>query len=144
MKNQAKTLSRKRTLMEIRRHSSVYLLMLLPVLYYIIFRYGPIWHGQIAFRDFSPYDGLLGSEWVGLKFFRQFINSFYFWSLIRNTLMYSFGKLLISVPAAIIFAVAVYECVRPKLARAVQTIAYLPHFYTVILLLGTSPQYAFL
>ena len=121
---------------EIKRHSSVYALLVIPLAYYIIFKYFPIWNGQIAFKDFMPRDGVLGSKWIGLGHFKTFINSFYFWELLRNTLFYSFGKLLVSVPAAIILAVTLFECTKPKFARLVQTLAYLPHFLSWVIMYG--------
>ena len=121
---------------EIKRHRSVYLLLVIPLIYYIIFKYFPIWNGQIAFKEFMPLDGVLGSKWIGLENFSTFVKSFYFFPLLRNTLFYSFGKLLVSVPAAIILAVALYECARPKLAKLVQTLAYLPHFLSWVIMYG--------
>lgn len=121
---------------EIKRHKAVYALIAIPVVYYIIFSYIPIWNAQIAFRDYMALDGVLGSQWVGLKNFSTFVNSFYFWSLIRNTLFYSFGKLIISLPLSIIFAIAIYECSRPRLAKVVQTLAYLPHFLSWVIMYG--------
>lgn len=121
---------------DIRRHTSVYALLVIPCVFYLVFRYLPIWNGQIAFKDFMPREGVLGSRWVGLEHFRTFINSFYFWELLRNTLFYSFGKLIFSVPMAILLAVVLYECMRPKLARFVQTLAYLPHFLSWVIMYG--------
>jgi putative aldouronate transport system permease protein len=124
------------TLRQIKRHRSVYLLLVLPVAWYIVFRYIPIWNGQIAFRDFMPLDGIVGSKWVGFENFKVFTKSFYFTELLRNTLFYSFGKLFVSVPAAIILAIALYECARPKLAKVVQTLAYFPHFLSWVIMYG--------
>ncbi len=121
---------------DIRRHASVYALLVIPFIFYVIFRYLPIWNGQIAFKDFMPLEGVLGSRWVGLKNFKTFVNSFYFGELLRNTLFYSFGKLIVSVPLSIILAVALYECVRPRLARFVQNLAYLPHFLSWVIMYG--------
>ena len=121
---------------EIKRHRSVYLLLVLPLTYYIIFKYFPIWNGQIAFKSFMPLDGVLGSKWVGFSNFEAFFQSFYFAELIRNTLFYSFGKLLVSVPSAILLAVTLYECARPRLAKVVQTLAYLPHFLSWVIMYG--------
>ena len=121
---------------DIKRHRSVYLLLAVPLVYYIIFKYFPIWNGQIAFKNFMPLEGVLGSKWVGLANFQTFFRSFYFTELLRNTLFYSFGKLLVSVPAAIILAVTIYECARPKLAKLVQTLAYLPHFLSWVIMYG--------
>jgi len=133
MKNKSQENS---TIRQIKRHRSVYLLMILPVAWYIVFRYIPIWNGQIAFRDFMPLDGITGSKWVGFENFKVFIKSFYFTELLRNTLFYSFGKLFVSVPSAIILAIALYECARPKLAKVVQTLAYFPHFLSWVIMYG--------
>ena len=121
--------SRSKLRREIARHRSVYLLALIPLIYYIIFKYVPIWNAQIAFRDFMAVRGVTGSEWIGLENFRTFVNSFYFWSLIRNTVMYSVGKLVISLPLSIILAICIYEWV-------VQTLAYLPHFLSWVIMYG--------
>ena len=118
----ATALSKSRLRREIARHRSVYLLALIPLIYYIIFKYVPIWNAQIAFKDFMARKGVLGSEWIGLENFRTFINSFYFWSLIRNTVMYSVGKILISLPLSIILSICIYECTRPALRKVVQTL----------------------
>ena len=121
---------------EIARHRAVYMLALIPLVYYIIFKYVPIWNAQIAFKDFMAVRGVVGSEWIGLENFRTFVNSFYFWSLIRNTVMYSVGKLLISLPLSIILAICIYECTRPALRKVVQTLAYLPHFLSWVIMYG--------
>jgi putative aldouronate transport system permease protein len=136
MKNQQTAFEKKRLWKNINRYRSVYVLLVLPAVYYIVFKYIPIWNGQIAFKDFMPLDGVLGSRWIGLENFKTFVNSFYFFELLRNTLFYSFGKLLVSVPAAILLALAIYECMRPKLAKLVQTLAYLPHFLSWVIMYG--------
>lgn len=127
----------KRNLMrDIRRHGSVYGLLLIPFVYYAVFKYLPIWNGQIAFKDFMPLDGVLGSRWIGFDNFITFFKSFYFWELLRNTLFYSFSKLIVSVPVSIILAVAIYECSRPVLGKIVQTLTYLPHFLSWVIMYG--------
>jgi len=136
MKGTETRVVRKSLRREIKRHMSVYLLLVIPLVYYIIFKYFPIWNGQIAFKDFQPLDGVLGSRWVGLENFKSFVRSFYFVELLRNTLFYSFAKLIVSVPAAILLAVALYECMRPRLAKLVQTLAYLPHFLSWVIMYG--------
>ncbi|MDD3456483.1 MAG: sugar ABC transporter permease, partial [Sphaerochaeta sp.] len=78
---------------DVKRHRSVYVLLAIPFVYYIIFKYVPIFNGQIAFKDYMALDGVLGSRWIGLEHFKTFVNSYYFVELLRNTLMYSFGKL---------------------------------------------------
>ena len=68
--------------------------------------------------------------------FREFVTSHYFWSLIRNTLMYSIGKILVSLPLSVILAIAIYECRHNKLRKVVQTLAYLPHFLSWVIMYG--------
>ena len=120
----------------IKRHFSVYALLIIPVVYYAILKYGPIVNGQIAFKDFEPVDGVWGSVWVGFKNFSTFIHSFYFGELMRNTILYSLAKLCISVPLSIILSVALYECTHNVLRRVVQTLAYLPHFLSWVIMYG--------
>ena len=121
---------------DIKRHFSVYALLIIPVVYYAILKYGPIVNGQIAFKDFQPVDGVWGSVWVGFKNFSTFIHSFYFAELMRNTVLYSLAKLCISVPLSIILSVALYECTHNVLRRVVQTLAYLPHFLSWVIMYG--------
>lgn len=121
---------------EIKRHAGVYVLGIIPLVYYIIFKYVPVWNAQIAFKNFMAVDGVLGSAWIGMDNFKAFFNSFYFWQLIRNTVMYSVGKLIISLPLSIILAICIYECTRPVLRKIVQTLAYLPHFLSWVIMYG--------
>ena len=125
-------------LAEMKRHKYIYLMLFLPVVYYFIFKYIPIWNAQIAFRDFVSLKrtGITGGTWVGLKNFKTFIQSYYFWDLIRNTLMYSFGKLLVSLPLSILLAIAIYECTHKVLRKVVQTLSYLPHFLSWVIMYG--------
>ena len=120
----------------LKRHRSVYLLASISLAYFFIFKYVPIWNAQIAFKDFMALDGVLGSPWVGLQNFRDFVNSYYFWELIRNTVMYSIGKMLFSIPAAIFLSVSLYECRNYYQRKTVQTIAYLPHFLSWVIMYG--------
>ena len=123
-------------LKDIKRHRSVYLLLILPLVHFLIFRYLPIWNGQIAFKDFMPLTGVLGSKWMGFDNFITFFRSFYFFELLRNTVFYSFSKLLVSVPLSIVLAIALYECTRPGLGKVVQTLTYLPHFLSWVIMYG--------
>jgi len=118
----------------IKRHKSIYLLSSISLIYFIVFKYIPIWNAQIAFRDFQALDGVTGSPWVGLRNFSDFVNSYYFWELIRNTVFYSLGKMVFSVPAAIFLSVALYECRVYFLRKTVQTLAYLPHFLSWVIM----------
>lgn len=121
---------------DIKRHLGVYVLALFPFIYYVVFKYIPIFNAQISFKDFMALDGVLGSKWVGLKNFKTFFHSFYFWSLLRNTIFYSIGKLVISLPLSIILSITIYECTKPHLRKFVQTISYLPHFLSWVIMYG--------
>jgi len=122
---------------DIKRQKYIYLMIFIPLVFYTVFKYIPLWNAQIAFRDFkSVRYGIVNSPFVGLKNFKEFISSYYFWNLIKNTLMYSFGKLLISLPSAVILSLAIYECRRPALRKTVQTLAYLPHFLSWVIMYG--------
>ena len=121
---------------DIKRHRSVYILLAVPFVYYILFKYVPIFNGQIAFKDYMALDGVLGSRWIGLEHFKTFVHSYYFVELLRNTLMYSFGKLVFSLPLAIILAISIYESNHPRPSKVVQTLAYLPHFLSWVIMYG--------
>ena len=121
---------------DIKRHFSVYALLIIPLVYYTVLKYGPIVNGQIAFKDFSPIDGVWGSKWIGFGNFMAFFKSFYFGELLRNTVLYSLAKLVLSVPLSVILAVALYECTRNVLRRVVQTMVYLPHFLSWVIMYG--------
>lgn len=123
-------------LKEIKRHKDIYILMFIPIIYFIIFKYVPMLNGQIAFKDFKPRPGVWGSPWAGLRFFKEFFSSYYFWELIRNTVGYSFGKLILSVPLSIILAVVLFESHRETLRKIVQTLTYLPHFLSWVIMYG--------
>jgi putative aldouronate transport system permease protein len=118
------------------RHRWLYLLMLPPLLYFLIFRYGPLWNAQIAFKDFKPLLGVVGSPWVGFKHFATFIESFYFADLIRNTVFFSSAKLILGLPAAIICAIALHETWFARFRTLVQTTIYLPHFLSWVIMYG--------
>ncbi|MCX7026523.1 MAG: ABC transporter permease subunit [Spirochaetes bacterium] len=119
---------------QIKRHKSLYLLGSISLIYFIIFKYVPIWNSQIAFRDFQALEGVVKSPWVGLQNFKDFVNSYYFWELIRNTVFYSIGKMVFSIPAAIFLSIALYECRIFALRKTIQTLAYLPHFLSWVIM----------
>jgi putative aldouronate transport system permease protein len=114
----------------------LYMLMLPTLVYFAIFKYGPLWNAQIAFREFKPLLGVVHSPWVGLKHFEIFINSFYFADLIRNTLIFSLAKLLLGLPIAVICALALHETWFLRFRTFVQTMIYLPHFLSWVIMYG--------
>ena len=109
--------------------------MLLPVLIYlIIFCYAPMYGVIIAFKNFKPRLGILGSDWVGLKYFKEFVGSVFFGRTLKNTLMISGLNLLFGFSAPIIFAILLNEVVNMRFKKVVQTITYLPHFITTVVI----------
>lgn len=111
--------------------------MLVPgLVYFALFRYMPLWNAQIAFKDFKPLLGVEASPFIGFKHFVTFFNSFYFSQLISNTLIFSVAKLVLGMPMAIILALSLYESMFKRLAGFVQTIAYLPHFLSWVIMFG--------
>ena len=116
--------------------------MILPVLaFYIIFHYFPLYGALIAFKDFSPMKGIWGSPWVGLKYFQDFFNGYYFWRIIRNTFMISINTLIFSFPAPIILALLINELRVKWFSRMVQTITYLPHFISLVVFCGLIREF---
>ncbi|WP_010271215.1 ABC transporter permease [Paenibacillus senegalensis] len=135
-----KTIDRNRFLYRVIRDAKVnkyvYLMLLPVVAYYAIFHYGPMYGVQIAFKDYVPYLGISGSEWVGLKHFEDFFNSYYFWRILRNTIIISVLELLFAFPAPIILALLLNEIRNNRFKRTVQTITYLPHFISIVVIVG--------
>ena len=114
----------------------LYLLLLPALVYFIVFRFAPMYGIQIAFRDFMPRHGFLGSEWVGLKHFERFFSSYYCIRMLKNTVMLSFGTLIFSFPFPILIALTLNEVMNKSVKKVVQTITYAPHFLSTVVLVG--------
>ncbi|PMC34401.1 sugar ABC transporter permease [Bacillus sp. UMB0899] len=121
---------------DFRRNKVIYLMVSPVVLYYIIFQYGPMYGLQIAFKDYSPVLGFLGSPWVGFDHFIEFFNSYYFGRLLTNTILLSLYSLLFAFPAGIILALLLNEVRGRIFKRTVQTITYMPHFVSLVVIVG--------
>ena len=121
---------------DLKRNKYIYIMALPVVIYYIIFHYGPMYGVQIAFKDFSLTEGIWGSQWIGFKHFLDFFKGFYFWRLIRNTFLINIYELLLAFPAPIILALLLNELRKMWFKRIVQTISYLPHFISVVVVVG--------
>lgn len=118
------------------KHRWLYLLLVLPLSYYIVFRYIPIYNAQIAFKDFRALDGVEGSPWIGFEHFQTFFKSFYFNELIVNTVIFSVAKLVLGLPIAILLALAIHESKLLRFRSLVQTATYLPHFLSWVIVFG--------
>lgn len=111
--------------------------MVVPILILlIVFCYKPMYGILIAFKRYRPSLGIMESKWVGLKYFRQFFRDPYCWRLFRNTLSISFLNLLFGFPAPIIFALLLNEVRVKKFKKTVQTISYMPHFISMVVVCG--------
>ncbi|MDL2232580.1 ABC transporter permease subunit [Ruminococcaceae bacterium OttesenSCG-928-L11] len=123
--------------------SNRYLVILfLPALvYYVIFHYAPLYGVQIAFKDYIFRLGINDSPWIGLENFRMLFAMKSFREVFSNTLIISFYKLLFNFPAPILFAILLSEIRFPRFKKAVQTISYLPHFVSWVILGGIFLQF---
>jgi putative aldouronate transport system permease protein len=121
---------------DIVRNRYIYLILLPVLAYYIIFHYGPMYGLQIAFKDYGLADGIWKSPWIGFDHFKSFFENYYFWRLIRNTFLINIYELLFAFPASIILALLLNEIRRSFFKRMVQTISYLPHFISIVVVVG--------
>ena len=120
----------------IRRNWSLYLLITPVLIYFAVFIFWPMYGVIIAFKDFRPNLGILGSEWVGFKHFEKFFTSVHFGRTLRNTLTLSIYSLAVNFPLPIILAIMMNDLGSRRFKRAVQTITYLPHFISMVVLCG--------
>ncbi len=124
------------TLKNLYRSRYLYLLIAPVVLYYILFHYFPLYGIQIAFKDFNPFLGVWDSPWAGFKYFQQFFSSVYLKRLLSNTLILNLYALVVGFPAPIILALMINEVRLNPLKRAIQTIVYIPHFISLVVVVG--------
>ncbi len=128
---------RQKTLLErMGAHWQLYLMLLIPVVLTIIYKYIPMYGIQIAFRDYKSVRGMWDSDWVGMKWFVRFFSSPNCLRMIKNTVLLSFYSLLWSFPIPIILALLINQLRFNKFKRTVQTILYAPHFISVMVVCG--------
>lgn len=116
------------------RFRHIYVILLPVLLYYFIFAYLPIGGNLMAFQKYSVTKGIMGSKWVGLDNFKSFLSSYNFWQLFRNTLAISLYSLVVNFPAPIILALLLNEVRSTKFKKVVQTISYMPHFISTVVI----------
>lgn len=125
-----------RIIYDFRINKSLYL-MILPVLaFYILFCYKPMYGAIIAFKEFMPMKGIGGSPWVGFKHFEEFFHQYYFWRILKNTIVISLTSIAFGFPAPIILALLINELKSRAFTKVVQTISYMPHFISLIVVCG--------
>jgi len=112
-------------------------LMILPAIIVIfIFNYIPMYGVQLAFREYDFTKGITGGEWVGLHYFKQFIDSYMFADLMKNTIVISLATIIFGFPAPIILAIIINQVVWKRWKKAIQTTVYLPHFISLVVMVG--------
>ncbi len=121
---------------EWQRNYCLYIFALPILLYFIMFKYVPMFGLVIAFKNFSLSKGVFGSDWVGFKYFIEFFNSMYFTRTLKNTLVLSVMSIIFNFPFPIIFALLLNELKGGKFKRIVQTSSYLPHFISMVVICG--------
>ncbi|CAM4368549.1 ABC transporter permease subunit [Paenibacillus sp. FSL H7-0942] len=124
----------------LKRYWQLYALISLPIIYFLIFRYGPMYGVQIAFKDFNLFQGISGSEWIGFDAFREVFGMRDFYTTLRNTFMLNFLDLVVSFPAPIILAIMLYEVRFKWFKKISQTILYIPHFISWVIIGGIVYQ----
>ncbi|MFC0216297.1 ABC transporter permease [Paenibacillus chartarius] len=128
MRETSAAATRRRLWDKTRRYAPLYLLFLPVLAYYLIFQYAPMTGVIIAFKKYNFLDGIFGSPWAGFSHFERFIMSGDFWIVFRNTLILAFYRTLFGFPAPILFALLLYEMRFARWRRFFQTVSYLPHF----------------
>lgn len=121
---------------DVRKNKYIYIMAVPVLLYYLLFHYLPMYGAIIAFKDFSPGLGIFGSEWVGLKNFESFFQGPYFLRVLRNTVVINTYQLLFGFPAPIILALLLNEITHNGFKRVVQTVSYIPHFISIMVVCG--------
>lgn len=128
------------TLRLLKKYKYLYLIMLPCIIYFIIFRYIPIYGITLAFKDYRIADGIMGSSWVGFKNFRELFAGTTFWSVVKNTIILSFYKMIFGFPAPIILALIINELKNVRFKKTIQTITYMPHFLSWVIITGLFLQ----
>lgn len=121
---------------QMKKSWQLYALLALPVIYVLVFKYYPMYGAQIAFKDYIASKGVAGSEWVGMKHFIRFFNSYEFVKLMKNTLIISLYSLLAGIPFPIILALSLNYVKNQLFKKSVQLITYAPHFISVVVMVG--------
>lgn len=129
----------RRLIHALNRDKYLYLIMLLPAVYYILFCYYPMYGVTLAFKQYKPKLGILGSPWAsqhGMKYILQIVKDPYFWTVFKNTIVLNLLNLVITFPVPIVLALLLNEVRSSKYKRIVQTVTYLPHFLSTVVVVG--------
>jgi putative aldouronate transport system permease protein len=121
---------------DVVRDWELYLFLVPAILYFVVMKYAPMYGVQIAFKDFNGSFGILGSPWVGIKHFKAFFKSYFFWPLVWNTVSLSLYSLVAGFPIPIVLALMLNEVGSTRYKRLVQTVTYAPHFISIVVMVG--------
>jgi len=135
-KTKVKEVHQTSLLRHVKKEWKLYSFLLIPITYYVIFKYIPMLGNIIAFRRYKGGSNILGESWVGLRYFRQFIGDASFKNAFMNTLRLSIGYISVRFPATLIFALLINEIKNIKWKKTVQTVSYLPHFISLVVVCG--------
>lgn len=124
----------------IRNTWQLYLMLLIPVVYMLLFRYKPMIGGIIAFKKFNVFAGMWDSPWVGFANFKEAFGSTDFWNALKNTLILNVGDLILGFPVPILLAVFLFEIRNVRIRKMTQTILYLPNFLSWVIIAGIITQ----
>lgn len=125
----------------VTRHWQFYLIILLPLMHLIIFKYIPMFGLQIGFKNYRISKGIWGSDWVGLKHFIRFFSTTTCWRIIGNTISLSLYSIIVSFPFAIILAILVNECTNKRYKKFTQMVTYMPYFISTVVLVSMIIQF---
>jgi putative aldouronate transport system permease protein len=114
--------------LRVKRYRFIYLLVMPGFLYFVLFKYVPMWGILLAFKDYNPFQGFWKSPWVGLEHFQVFFSKNDFWILFRNTIMISLLNLVFFFPLPIALSILLNEVRKEGFKRVIQSVVYLPHF----------------
>ncbi|WP_239616484.1 ABC transporter permease [Cohnella mopanensis] len=120
----------------VRKEWKLYSFLLIPVIYFIVFKYAPMIGNIIAFRKYRGGPNIFGTEWVGLHYFEMFWKDSAFWRAFYNTIFLSISYLIVRFPVTLIFALLLNELRSIKVKKFVQTVSYLPHFISMVIVVG--------
>lgn len=126
---------KERAVKDFKRNWTLYLMILPVIIYYLIFKFGPMFGLSIAFMDYKPARGFFGSRFVGLKHFKNFFSDYYFGRLLINTIRISLFDLM-TFPAPVILALLINELKNKRYSKVVQTVTYIPHFISTVVICG--------
>ena len=125
-----------KTITDIKKYPQLYIMILPVIVFYILFSYRPMYGVLMSFQNYVPLKGIEGSKWIGFRHFITFFNDIYFFRILKNTVMISVTSIVFCFPIPIIFALILNELKIKWIVKPVQTISYMPHFISMVVICG--------